>query len=118
MEQAKSQLPIVKKASNSQYLKSKLEVKLSASKVQNDQFDVYFRSYYESLRFLKRSIKIFLEYYKNGFAGIVSSYLIVVTLTLKKAYMIKDLERGTDIFELDINMKNVPVSKYVNIIKH
>lgn len=118
MEQAKSSMPIIKKAEKSQYLKSKMEVKLSASKIEGNQFDVYFRSYFESLRFLKRSIKVFLEYYRNGFAGIVSSYLIITILTLRKAYMIKDLECGIDIFDLGINMANVPVKKYIALISH
>lgn len=61
---------------------------------------------------------MFLEYYRNGFAGIVSSYLIITVLALRKAYMIKDLECGVDIFGLDINMANVPVEKYVAIVSH
>lgn len=111
-------MPIIKKAEKSQYLKSKMEVKLSASKIEGNQFDVYFRSYFESLRFLKKSIKVFLEYYRNGFAGIVSSYLIITILALRKAYMIKDLECGIDIFDLNINMANVPVKKYIALISH
>lgn len=64
---------------------------MNASKIEGNQFEVYFKSYYESLRFIKRSIKKMLEYYKTGFAGIVSSYLLVTIVTLRKAYMIKDL---------------------------
>lgn len=116
LEQAKSSIAIIKKGGRSQYLKSKMQGKVSTSKIEGNQFDLYFRSYYESLHFLKKAIKVFLEYYHNGFAGVVSSYLIVTILTLRKAYMIKDLECGIDIFELGISMVNVPVNKYIAII--
>jgi hypothetical protein len=116
MEMAQSNIPIIKKANKSSQFKTKMDVKLSQSKLDGNQFDVYFVSYYESLRFMKKSIRVFLQYYKNGFAGIVSAYLIALILTLKKAYMIKDLECGIDIFQLDIDMVNVNVKRYIPMI--
>jgi len=59
---------------------------------------------------------VFLTYYRGGFSGIVSSYLVAMVLTLKKAYMIQDLQCGKDIFELNIDMTNVNVRKYIAII--
>jgi hypothetical protein len=48
---------------------------------------------------------------------VVSSFLLATVLTLRKVYMIKDLEERVDVFELEISMENVPVSKYVAILK-
>lgn len=59
---------------------------------------------------------MFLEYYRNGFAGIVASYLLALNLTLRKAYMIKDLHSQVDIFQLDIDMRHVDTKKYVPLI--
>lgn len=115
---AKSSMHIIKKANKSSQFRTKMEVKISQSKMQGDQFDLYFNSYYESFRFLKKSLRVFLQYYKGGFAGIVASYLIATTLTLRKAYMIKDLNSGIDIFQLDIDMVNIKVKKYVQLIAH
>jgi len=116
MEMAKSNIPIIKKSNKSSQFKTKMEVKLSTSKLEGNQFDVYFVSYYETFRFLKKSLRVFLEYYRNGFAGIVASYLVALILTLRKAYMIKDLECHADIFQLDIDMDHVNTKKYVQII--
>jgi hypothetical protein len=71
--------------------KTKIEIKLNEKKADQNSFELYFKSYIQSLRFLKKSIKEFLSFYKNGFAGIISSFLIVVIVTLRKAYMIKEL---------------------------
>lgn len=57
-----------------------------------------------------------MQYYRNGFSGIVASYLLALILTLRKAYMIKDLECHVDIFQLDISMSHVNTKKYVPII--
>lgn len=74
--------------------RSKMD-KLSESRMQEEKkseqnsFELYFKAYFESLRFLKKSIKEFLSYYKNGFAGIISSFLLALIVTLRKAYMIR-----------------------------
>ena len=113
---AQSSIPIIKKANKSSQFKTKMNVKLSTSKLEGNQFDVYFVSYYETLRFLKKSLRVFLEYYRNGFAGIVASYLLALILTIRKAYMIRDLECHLDIFQLGIDMANINTKKYIPLI--
>ena len=68
-----------------------MDVKISKSKMQGNQFDTYFTTYYQSFRFLKKAVKVFLVYYKGGFSGVISAYLTALVLTLRKAYMIQDL---------------------------
>lgn len=116
MEMAQSKMPVIKKVKQSQQFKTKMDVKVSKSKVQGDEFDTYFTTYYESFRFLKKAVKVFLTYYKGGFSGIISAYLTALVLTLRKAYMIQDLECGIDIFQLDIDMVNVNVRRYISIV--
>jgi|JI6StandDraft_1071083.scaffolds.fasta_scaffold381378_2 hypothetical protein len=65
---------------------------------------------------MKRAVRVFLEYYRNGFAGIVSSFLVLTALVLRKACMIRDLEMRLDVFELGINMHKIPVGKYTALL--
>ena len=57
---AQSSMPIIKKANKSSQFKTKMDVKVSNSKIDGNQFDVYFNSYYETFRFLKKSLRVFL----------------------------------------------------------
>lgn len=65
---------------------------------------------------MKRTVRVFLEYYRNGFAGIVSSFLILTALVLRKACMIRDLEMRKDIFELDVNMHKISIGRYTSLL--
>ena len=118
MEMAQSKMPVIKKASReqSQHFKTKMKSKFSTSKIEGDEFDTYFSTYFESLRFLKKAVKVFLMHYKGGFSGVIAAYLTELILTLKKVYMIQDLECGRDIFNLDIDMVNVKARRYIAII--
>lgn len=46
MEHAKTSMIMISKAGKSQQFKTKMEVKINASKAEGNQFEVYFRSYY------------------------------------------------------------------------
>ena len=102
IEKVESSMFEIKAVKSSKAMKTKMEIKLSESKIDANEFDLYFRSYCESLKFMKKCIKHFLSHYRNGFSGIICAYLMALTLTLRKAYMIRDLESGQDIFELGI----------------
>ena len=106
----------IKAVKVSKAVKSKIQVKVSQSKMDSDEFALYFTSYCQTLKFIKRCLKHFLSYYKNGFSGIISAYLLALTLTLRKAYMIRDLESGEDIFQLGSSSK-ISLTKYLNYLK-
>ena len=116
IENVQSSMLNFKNVKASKTNKTKIALKQD-QKVNSNKFDVYFKSYSQTLRFLKKSIKEFLSFYKNKHAGIISSYLLVLVLTLKKAYMIRALQSEEDIFELDIDMGKVSINKYVSYLK-
>ena len=116
MDKVQSSMFEIKAVKSSKAAKSKMEVKASQSKVDSDEFNLYFASYCQCLKFMKRCLKHFLAHYRNGFSGIICAYLLALTLTLRKAYMIRDLESGEDIFELGSESK-ISMAKYVSYLK-
>lgn len=62
-------------------------------------------------------MKRFISSYKGSFAGIVSSFLLSMVVTLRKAYLIRELEMRNDVFGLGYDLTGLNSEKYIRYLK-